>query len=347
MIDWKKYKSANPTMKPNKMLIPVNNFGFNEEGIKEFNEIYQYCWEQVKSGNFNEFVKTASGGISIARGNIRGPMAIVSHTKTIIEILIRNLDARYYRFIIGYNKDKDNESKLFGRQAFALYKEELLKTGIDIEDYAITNGEEVKKTIPKPKIECVATPGRTYYNAHHIDINSAYNAGIAEAFPTFRPAIEHMYQQRKIKPEYKQVLNMAQGFMQSELVGYRFSHISKAGHMFTHRTLEELTEVLVSSGRRILGYNTDGIWYQGDILESTDETSLGKWKTDHKNCKLRFKSAGCYEFIENDIYTPVFRGESCYERIKPREEWEWGDIFKGEAIEYKFVEGRGIIYVNN
>ena len=63
------------------------------------------------------------------------------------ELVIRNLDARYYRFVIGYGKDKVT-SKMSGRKAFKIYTEELLKDGFDIKELAISDGYDIKKTIP-------------------------------------------------------------------------------------------------------------------------------------------------------------------------------------------------------
>jgi hypothetical protein len=102
VIDWTKYKSSKPTMNVNKMLVPVNNISFSEEGVDEFNKIYHYCLEKEKNGDFKRFIITKSQGISIAQGNIRGAMWAITVKKSFAEILIRNLDARYYRFIIGY-----------------------------------------------------------------------------------------------------------------------------------------------------------------------------------------------------------------------------------------------------
>jgi hypothetical protein len=108
-----------------------------------------------------------------------------------------------------------------------------------------------------------------------------------------------------------------------------------------------LSKSLSELGYRILAYNTDGIWYQsftGDAYHDASEgADIGQWKTDHSDCKIRFKSRGCYEYIEDGVYTPVFRGTSSYERIVPRDQWVWGDIYSGELISYRWVSGRGII----
>ena len=340
MFDLSKYKRHSPTFKPNLLKIPVNNFEFNEADIEEFNKIYKYCYNNP---NLGELVLTKSGGICIQRHILRGPRYVIRRTNSVVEIILRDEDGYYYRFMIGHTKDK--KSGMFGRAAFAKYKKTLEDFGVNLEDYAIENGKEVKETIPAPKIDLErAIPGRTYINANHLDINSAYNAGMIKAFPVLEPAVKYMYAMRKIDTDYKNVLNMTQGFMQSKLIGYKYAHISKAGYDYTLKTIEDLAAKMTAQGLRVLAYNTDGIWYDGGIYHDENEgTSIGQWKNDHLNCQLRFKSKGCYEFIENGVYKPVFRGVSTYEAFKARKDWEWGDIFMGNEKTFSLLEGTGII----
>lgn len=355
MLDLSKYKSSNPTMKPNKMLIPVNGFAFNDDGMVEFNKIYQYCLKHAKTGDMKHFIITKSGGISTTVGNIRGAMWQLIVKKTFVEITMRDFDARYYRFQIGYKKDKTEG--IHGHQAFIKYKEVLMKHGISLESLAIENGKEVKETIPKPRIELVVAEDRTYYNAHHIDLNTAYHTGIIKEFPILEPPTREIYSLREQKDEvYKAILAMTTGYMQSELVKYKYAHLSKAGIVYTLNKLEELTNKLIAKGYRILAYNTDGIWYQSfDGTRYSDEeegTDLGQWKHDYINCQIRFRSKGCYEVIGTKtktnevIYNPVFRGESSYEKIKPKDEWVWGDIYMGDIVEYAWKNGIGVIKKN-
>lgn len=349
-MELSKYKSV-ISSKINKLLIPITNFGFNEEGIKSFNEIYQYCLDLEDKGLLKPFIATSSGGISTSRDNRIGARWTLSITSSLLEIVLKDLDGKTYRFIIGYAKNTLDKNAMSGRKAFILYKKELEKDGINLEDLAISDGKEIKKTIPSPKIELDPNTrtDRPYLNAHHIDLNSAYNAGMSEAFPILRKSVERMYSKRKENEKYKAVLNMTQGFMQSRLVNYKYSHISKAGYEYTLKRLDDLTKRLTDAGYRILSYNTDGIWYQSpydnpEPFHDIDEgKELGQWKNDHTFCTIRYKSKGCYEFKDKDGYHPVFRGCSSYEKIKPREEWEWGDIFKGEEIQYKFIKGKGIV----
>lgn len=342
-MNFESYKFLEPTLKPNKMKIPINNIGFEEQGVKTANEIYRYCFEQEAAGIFKRFVITPSQGISILRENLRGPRWHLEHGKSWLEMTIRNIDGCYYRFLAGYGKD-EKEGGISGRRAFQIYTRELKKDGVDISDLATQNGYAIKMTIPSPRIDFVGIPGRTYYNVHHIDLNSAFNAGMINSYPVLDKSVRRMYNKRKENPHYKDVLNMTQGFMQSRLCQYKYSHISKAGYVWTNQRIQDLSEALKITGHRILAYNTDGIWYQGNLYHDDDEgTDIGQWKHDHVDCKIRFKSKGCYEYIDGDgVYKPVVRGKTTYEREKHRSEWVWGDIFKGSLIKYKFYEGEGL-----
>lgn len=333
-------------MKPNKLHIPVNNLEFTKEGAEEFNELYRYCLEMEQSGEFERFMPTRSCGISIQREFIRGPRWLVTVKTTFVELLIKNLDGRYYRFIIGAGKVA--EKGFSGRRAWQIFCSWCNKFNIDIEKFAIEGGWEVKQTIPAPRISLEVPEERTYTNAHHIDLNSSYASGIIEAFPELSPVFTAIYETRKQNDgQGKKVLTHTPGYMQSELCNYRFSHITKSAFDYTLRELDILTQELTESGRRILAYNTDGIWYQGEPYHNEKEGKLlGQWKHDYTDCTVRFKSKGAYEIKWTDDtgehYKPVVRGSTTLDRVKPREEWTWGDIFQGDLIKFKFIEGIGV-----
>lgn len=341
-ISWQNFESGEPTRKPNMLHIPVNRLNMCQQDLEIFNTVYQYCLALEEQGLIQRFVTTKSGGVSVKLENIRGARFQVYPTKAGCELRIRNLDAHYYRFIVGHKK---KEQKFSGLRAFSIYKRTLLEFGVDLQDLAITNGKEVKETIPSPIIKLDrAIQDRTYEHVHHLDINSAYNAGMIKAFPELEIPVKYMYGLRKKQPDFKLVLNATQGTMQSKFVGYRWAHISKAGYQFTNNMIMDLANRLVESGRRVLAYNTDGIWYQGQVFHDKDEgQQIGQWKNDHIDCQARWKSAGTYEYIENQIYHPVQRGMSTYDKVKPRDEWVWGDIYKGTDIEYVFEEGKGFV----
>ena len=91
--------------------------------------------------------------------------------------------------------------------------------------------------------------------------------------------------------------------------------------------------------------NTDGIWYAGDVYhpeDGTEGTHLGQWKTDHTDCTLLIKSPACYQYKEDGKVHTVMSGRTKLDRIKNREDWEWGDIYNNDVkvITYKLVNER-------
>lgn len=349
-MDLHVYDHAEPTRSPNYMLIPITRFGFNDEDLKRFNDIYFYVKDLEEKGLIHVFVRTPSGGISNKREHIRGARYDVRNTSTMVELTISDLDGCLYRFQVGYIKRDNAYDHISGRKAWIALKDVFRKFYIDIDGMAVSSEEgfEIKRTIPAPiiKVEKERYIDHVYERAHHLDLNSSYISGMCEEFPQLFPAFNYLYEHRKDRPINKAIMTHSQGFMQSSLIQYKFSHISKAGYVYTNRMIEDLAKRLKASGRFVIAYNTDGIWYEGDIFHDHDEGPyLFQWKNDHVNCRLRYKSNGCYEYIEDGKYHPVLRGSSSYDRVKSRDEWEWGDIYKGEVVEYRFSKDKGFYHL--
>lgn len=330
------------TTTPNKLLTPVTKFQLNETGVEKFNKIYKF----LKENNIKEMKMTKSHGISLK--NV-GVCYHVSRTATCIEILI--CADGYGRIQLRGGKELENaqHKEIYGRQAFTKFKKLLEINGINLNSYAIENGKEVKEEIEKPYI-CLedAIPGFVFKKAHHIDFHNSYPAGLCNTHPEFRPIIQHLYEKRKENNIYKAILNYSIGFMQSlGGCGARWAHLSRDAIKDNNDRIRDMAARLRAAGNHILSFNTDGIWYIGNIYHGEGEGSdLGQWENDHINCQWRCKSAGAYEFIEDNKYTPVVRGYTNLDKKKIRSEWSWGDIFKEEAspITFRFDESEGVIY---
>ena len=222
--------------------------------------------------------------------------------------------------------------------------------GINMDDYKVSKSEgyEWKSKIPAPLIKI--DPSKTgedkiIKNVHHIDFHSAYPGALAEAHPEFRPMLNWMYKMRKEKPEYKQAMDISIGYMQYSKNPI-YAKLSYDANSLNVKKMLDLAELLTKSGRTIIGYNTDGIWYEGEVFHGKGEgKEIGNWENDHVDCTFRAKSDGAYEYIENGKYFPVVRGTSSFERDKPRDKWEWGDTFKGSAIQWNWDETEGFIAV--
>lgn len=348
-----KYDIPNNLHNFNKLSIKTKKIDFNPDDIKLFNEIYQATLKLAKADKgFNTIVRTSSGAIS-KDGNakiINTYAWDVKHTSACIQLNLL-LGAEAYTITCGNGHRKD-EYTISGGQAFREFKNLCLNHDIVLEDYIIDNGEEVKKEIEKPLIY-MDKLNTVLYKCHHIDFHSSYPTGLINTHPEFKPVIEEIYQKKQSYKKntknyllYKAILNLTIGYMQSlNCCKAKWAHLSRDAIYDNNRRINNLAEELEHNGRTIVGFNTDGIWYQGEIYHSELEgPNLGQWENDHVDCKLRAKSNGSYEFIENDKYYPVQRGLTALDMTKPRDKWEWGDIYKsGDIIEYEFDELFGIM----
>lgn len=347
-----KYLEYKVNQAPNFKNIPVNLFKATRQGAEEFNEVYF----KIKNDNdFNKLIRTPSGAISWEGMNkYKNSYAYdVRVLKSCIELTVVTFE-RAYRYQFRYiqrEANEDGKKHLFGNKAFKIFSAKLAENGININDYAIENGEEIKKTIEAPSIrmERELYKNVTFENACHVDFHNSYPAGLANTHPEFRSTIEYFYNNRKNNQDYKDVLNLTVGYMQSSMpqVKAKWSHLSRDAIHDNNERVKRLAEKLSNKGFLIIAYNTDGIWVSGDWRKFKDNnygSKLGQWSWDHVDCKIRFRSAGSYEFIENGKYTPVVRGTTKLDELKDRKNWEWGDIYStaSNPIYFTFDEEEGI-----
>ena len=327
--------------------IPITRFNTDEEGVKEWNSIISLL--QEKAGDYKELARTPSGGISISVKNWnRFPGFDIQKSNSMAELTVIDIDGCWrFQFRSMLQKGKD----ISGRTSYLKFEEVCARFGIDLRKMMLPTpeeGQKVKMQIPPPRIDMRSNLlNMTFTNANHIDIHSAHMAGVAFGFPELLEPIQHCYDNRKRYAIYKSILTHSWGFFQSKWspVYFRLAHLSKAGLEYTNAVVDDLTEKLEASGRLVIGHNTDGIWYVGEPYHGEGEgPDLGQWQNDIINTKFRAKSTGVYEYIENDgQYHPVVRGKTTLDKIKPREEWAWGDIYNYGAIPLFYIREDGII----
>lgn len=317
-------KKAKVTRNPNFQLIPVNQLKINKENMDFFN------LEVSKCRGYHSIIRTEGGKIS---RETRLPAYDIRYTKSCVELTVLDKTG-FFRIQFRSSGEKKEDTVLSGHKSFLIFKKMCLDCGIDLNEYSIENGEELKKEIEPYiiKMEKEIYKDKTFV-AHHLDFHSSFPSGLVLTHPEFRPVIETLYNGRKNHPEYKLILNSTIGYMQSvQCCKARWANLSRDAINNNNERLRTLARRLQLSGRKILAYNTDGIWYIGDVYHDQDEgPGIGNWANDHINCKIRFKSAGAYEFIENGVYTPVVRGHTLLDDKKPRSEWVWGDIYQNDA----------------
>lgn len=338
-------KHAAFNSKPNSLLIPVTNLHYTSDNVKLFNDIFFYL-KSKKS--WSKIRRTPSGAISNDHLTPHEQFNRWDLRKTNYWIEITIIEAAgMWRIHIGPGKDEDKPI-LSGHQAYFAFENFIKKFGINMKEYAIESGETINRTIEKPLIALEHEPffkNKTFKKAHHIDYHSSYPAGLVNTHPEFTEGINYLYNNRHRKPEYKDLLNYTIGFFHSKWCGYKYAHLAKDAISDSNKRVISLAQKVQKAGRTILLFNTDGFWYSGEIYHGEGEgEKLGQWSNDHIDCEFRAKSAGAYEYKENQLYTPVLRGSTKLDKIKDRSQWVWGDIYRQEAeIElYDFDEEKGI-----
>lgn len=346
--DLTKYKSAPLVHNANYMLIPVTVFDITDAGMQEFNEVYEF---HCKNYAGMHTPRTRSGGICTDRGIFRPPCWDVQVSSSCIEItslLINGMRRFQFR-----QSNANNPEVMGGRQAIRLFSKHFKRlTGINLSEYQIDNGIDVRADVPKYLVKVNETyiretacieDARILKNMHHADFHQSFPAGLANTHPEFRSTIEYFYTNRKRKPEYKGCLNSLIGIMWSP--SYKnacYAQLARDAIADNNKRVMELTQALEDAGRIPLLWNTDGVWYMGEEYHGDGEgPGLGEWQNDHTNCVLRIKSRGAYEFIEDGEYHSVIRGV----RLTDRENWKWGDIFKKNTrtVWYEFEPDKGVI----
>lgn len=312
--------------------------------IERFNAVYKF----VINSDLRTIERSKSGAIAKCRENGYAYDILVNRCGARLTIITDG-----YLFVWRIGRPEFNAGHVKGYEAWRIFANLCKNSNIDLESMALPDGEgrRVKETIERPMIQMLITHTELE-SVHHIDFHSSYASGLALTHPEFAPIIEKLYAERKTKSFYKDVLNCTIGYMQSiSKCGARWAHLSRDAIANNNTRVLALAIQLRNSGRTIIGYNTDGIWYQGDIYHDPrgpfgDEgDGIGKWSNDHVNCKFRAKSDGAYEFIENGVYKPLIRGLTKLDQIKPRSEWEWGDIYRANAavIMYRLDPKKGIV----
>ena len=160
------------SLKPNKVKIPVTALYPSDLTIEEFNKLYEW----VRNTYINKIFRTQSGGISVSRLHFKPPMWDISSTQSCVELTLILYEG-FWRIQIRFGSSPDEEKKIAsGRQAFLKFKEMAKKYNIDMKNYEIENGPEVKKEIEKSliKLENKNISGLIWNNVHHIDIHSCY-----------------------------------------------------------------------------------------------------------------------------------------------------------------------------
>lgn len=323
----------------NVCLMPRVIWPMTDEYVDKFNHIVDLCSE----AGMADLLLTPAGHISKRNEDVEA-FAVGPGGANRFRIILQTSEGNVCIWLTPNTQEFGKKKLMTGRRGYNLLAKEFAKDNVLLPNYAEPNGEKIKETIEKPMIDVDEDIiGFTIHGANHLDFHSAYPGALAECYPEMRPTIERIFKQRKDNPELKIALDAGIGFFQSQYCRimdcgpYSLARLAQKALNRNKEKMVELTERMKNRGYQILAHNTDGIWYTGGVYHGRGEgPNVGEWENDHINTTIRFKSRGAYEYIENGVYHPVVRGRTRLDDKKPRETWEWGDIFNYGFI-YKYA----------
>lgn len=298
-----------------------------------FNDIQN---ELQRLKHFKQICRTDSGGISTAvdkrfsldQYDIRQHGNVVEITIITIEKSCR------IQWRIKNYKTKENKSDLIPAASYFrnYWIPACKKFGIDMKDYIVDKqtAKLEKEQIHKPDIKLYnwQVVYKPLTNIYHLDFHKFYMSGLVAEHPEFRPVVDHLLKDTENKDLHKTGLASLIGYWQSAFCGYKWARLTKEAINNAYTRFDKVKENIVNAGRKLVLTNTDGIWYQGEEYHGEFEgPGLTCWNNDHFDCTLWAKSAGSYQYIENDKVNTVVRGPSKRDKIMLREDWEFGDIF--------------------
>ena len=335
MFKLENYKGVPYNYQPSKRISNMIN------DVDEFNEIIAHCQSYPTEYELTEHSAIRSK-LCLRNGwcwDNRNQISKNTYSIILIE------SGLLYQFTFWPGKSKEEEHGITGLDALRRFRE---KCGKIAARFALTDNDEVakvKETIEKPLI-CLTPMGNLLKDCElkgvkHLDIHSAYPAFLCKAYPEFYDYFHTLYVGRHTHPEYKCYLNFCIGAMQSlKISGKRYPELSRVAINGTRQYILDLTDKMRKQGFSVIGYNTDGIFYSHPLdLEYHDENEgndMGQWSTDHRFDKIRFKSAGAYEYVENGEYHAVVRGI-------PKtlsDTFVWGDIYKHHPKKYVLLSDK-------
>lgn len=335
----------------NYIKIPVNQINPNAQ-FEEANELLRELKSKYKIGTF---LRTKSGGLAKNVKNIvDDQFEITSKSKASVEILVFDIKKGWTRIKFCNNYRTEDDKAICGTKAL----KKLIEYCPEIKDFICKDEEENHKWREEAKkfyrpegfmgVREEYHNGKTYEHVYSLDFHWAFPSALAALIPSTRDKLEELYDKRKTDKTgmIKAMGNTAIGAMCSEWtlnIGLKSKEaLAKLRYDILNlhnQRMQFMIKEIEKQGGIILNLRTDSIKFASPrpLILPYEGDGLGKWSYEFRNCRYRQRSTAAYEYIDNaGKYHAVISGLTNLDRIKPRDEWVWGDIF-GPQVEILMV----------
>lgn len=327
----------------NYIRIPVNQINPFVE-FELANDILEDLKNKYKQG---EFKRTPSGGLAKHVDNIMADQfEITQLSAASIEVLVFDVERGWTRIKFCNNFKTNDGQPIVGTKALR----RLIELCPDIRDHVCLDEEENHywreraRDFYQPYDGFQGVPdselnGKEFRNVYSLDFHWAFPSALASLIPSTEEKLAELYAQRHTDKSgaikalgVAAIGTMCSPFTTSIGLGAKEA-LAKLRYdiLDTHnRRMRKLINEIERQGGLILNLRTDSIKFASGkrLMLPFEGDGLGKWSYEFEACRYRQASTGSYEYIDNEgKYHAVVCGLTKLDRVKPREEWEWGDIF--------------------
>lgn len=137
---------------------------------------------------------------------------------------------------------------------------------------------------------------RVFDNCFKYDINSAYASELIKIFPNAKDAIIKLYNERKVKPQNKKILNYFVGYLCC--VGHRLTF-----NYIVQNISNLLSQTILKVGGRLLYANTDGFLVQNPNNLIDASKNIGEFKLEYEGQVQFIQTRNYYAYQFGDEIT--------------------------------------------
>ena len=329
----------------NILRFPITYVGSFVDHMEELNELmrrYPLC-------HFKYVTRKRTGSIHLAKSYLNevttGSQVIGTNSTTTIQLIIHDRDKGWC--IVQIQRDKLEQTRsVSGLNALKSLIDAVpaLKRYISDDRSANDAAQQAAKKLYR---EFEGVPANaTQYNGQvlnhvwSVDINSAFPYALTHIVPSSKQYIHKLYAKRKVSAKAKGKLNNAIGAMTSKVTTFlglppkALSQLRYEILNWHNDQFQAYVDYFESQGAIILNKRIDSIkflWPHQDRKPRipNEGTDIGQLKVDFADATYLQISTSKYQYIDptTNKLKVVISGLTSLDRIKPREDWNWDDIF--------------------
>lgn len=330
----------------NILKFPITYVGSFVDHMEELNELMR----QYPLCHFKFVTRKRTGSLHLAKSYINemttGSQVIGTSSTTTIQLIIHDYNKGWC--IVQIQRDKLEQTKsVSGLNALKSLIDAVpaLKQYISEDkqanDAAQQDAKKLYREFEGVPANATQYNGKVLNHVWSVDINSAFPDALTHIVPSSTKYIRQLYEKRKTNAKAKGKLNNAIGAMTSKVTTFlgmpprALSQLRYEILKWHNDQFQKYVRYFESQGAIIINKRIDSIKFIWPFTDRkphipNEGADLGQLKIDFADATYLQLSTSKYQYIDptTNKLKVVISGLTSLDRVKPRAEWEWDDIYK-------------------